>query len=113
MVITLISYSLKKGPHPEGLTRKPLDVRNFYNPHHDPKAKALTGLDQYVQDLLWADKRVRDYVDVLAYSLAESSVLGVRCTHGRHRSVAFVELLAKRLRAEGRTVTVIHRDIDK
>jgi UPF0042 nucleotide-binding protein len=38
--------------------------------------------------------------------------VAVGCTGGRHRSVAIVEALAERLRGDGLTVTVIHRDVD-
>jgi UPF0042 nucleotide-binding protein len=41
--------------------------------------------------------------------------LGVGCTGGRHRSVAVVEELAKRLREEGAGVGIFvrHRDVEK
>jgi RNase adapter protein RapZ len=39
--------------------------------------------------------------------------IGVGCTGGRHRSVAVAEALAATLRAEGREVSVAHRDVEK
>jgi len=36
----------------------------------------------------------------------------VGCTGGRHRSVAIVEALAGRLRGDGLSVAVTHRDVD-
>jgi UPF0042 nucleotide-binding protein len=36
----------------------------------------------------------------------------VGCTGGRHRSVVIVEALAERLRLDGLTVSVTHRDVD-
>jgi UPF0042 nucleotide-binding protein len=39
--------------------------------------------------------------------------VAVGCTGGRHRSVAIVEALAARLRADGLVVSVSHRDVDK
>ena len=40
-------------------------------------------------------------------------VIGIGCTGGRHRSVAIVEYLAQRLRAERYDARVEHRDIRK
>jgi len=41
-------------------------------------------------------------------------VLGVGCTGGRHRSVALVEELARRLRGEpAYVISVSHRDIER
>jgi UPF0042 nucleotide-binding protein len=39
--------------------------------------------------------------------------IGVGCTGGRHRSVAVAEALAAALRADGREVSVAHRDVEK
>ena len=38
--------------------------------------------------------------------------LGIGCSFGRHRSVAFVEILAERLMDVGHQVKIKHRDID-
>jgi len=37
--------------------------------------------------------------------------VAVGCTGGKHRSVALVEELAKRLREPGIAVTTVHRDL--
>jgi UPF0042 nucleotide-binding protein len=39
--------------------------------------------------------------------------VAVGCTGGRHRSVAIVNALARKLRASGREVNVNHRDVEK
>jgi UPF0042 nucleotide-binding protein len=39
--------------------------------------------------------------------------VAVGCTGGRHRSVAIVELLEKRLREAGWTPRLRHRDVDR
>lgn len=44
--------------------------------------------------------------------LTDGALVEVGCAAGRHRSVAFVEVIAAELIANGHTVTVEHRDID-
>ena len=39
--------------------------------------------------------------------------IGIGCTGGKHRSVAIAEAISERLRAGGRAVRTIHRDLGR
>ena len=84
----------------------------------------LTGKDEPVRDYVLNLQGAEDFVDayvaainpVLDGYLAEQKpyvTLAVGCTGGKHRSVAISEAIATRLRAEGRTVRTVHRDLGR
>ena len=62
-------------------------------------------------------KRILDLVEYSVPLYAEEGkselVIAVGCTGGKHRSVAFAEMIYKMLREKGYRVSVNHRDIDK
>lgn len=115
--ITIISYGCRWGTHPVELTWTPLDVRKFGNPHHNPKLRNLRGTDKPVQDELLAYEAFVALLNEMTRKIVKSEqsklIFGVYCTAGRHRSVAFAELLAENLRLHGISSTVLHRDKDK
>jgi len=97
------------------------DVRCLPNPHYDPKLQPLTGMDHAVIEFLKADPDVgrmlndiRSYLEnwLPCFKRDNRSYLTVAigCTGGRHRSVYFVELLAKHF-APGNRVLVRHREL--
>ena len=120
MMVSLVSFGFKYGI-PTG-TDLLFDVRFLPNPHFVPELRPLTGQDAGVLDYLDAQA---DYVelmerltDLLLYLLPRyrkenRSYLSVAvgCTGGRHRSVAIVESLGRRLREAGWDPKVRHRDI--
>jgi RNase adapter protein RapZ len=100
-----------------------LDVRFLPNPHWDENLRPFSGLDQSVKDFVLGQDLSSDFLDRIdglislilpAYMQEGRSyfTIGIGCTGGRHRSVAMVEEVAKRLSAAGYHPRVTHRDIN-
>lgn len=97
------------------------DLRHLANPHWVPELRKLTGLDMPVQEFLSADDTVNEmYADIeqfikkwlpiFAQGHRHFLTISLGCTGGQHRSVYFVDRLAKALRAEW-PVQVLHREM--
>ena len=101
-----------------------LDVRFLPNPFYVTELRVHTGEDQDVYDYVMscdeADGFFGRAVEMLEVTL-ESFVgvgklnlnVGVGCTGGRHRSVAFARRLAKHFDNRGHRSTAVHRDAGK
>jgi UPF0042 nucleotide-binding protein len=100
-----------------------LDVRFLPNPHWDENLRPYSGLDQSVRDFVLGQSLSDDFLERLdglmnlvlpAYVQEGRSYLtiGIGCTGGRHRSVAMVEEVARRLAGGGYHPRVTHRDIN-
>ena len=98
------------------------DMRFLRNPHWDAALRPGTGLDADVAAYVAADPayeaavgRIEDLLVLLLprYRAEGKSYVSVAigCTGGRHRSVHVAERIAGRLRAEGFSPTVNHRDL--
>jgi UPF0042 nucleotide-binding protein len=98
------------------------DMRFLRNPHWDDKLRPGTGLDPDVAAYVAADPAYDDAMkqieDLLLLLLpryrAEGKAyvtIAFGCTGGRHRSVHVTEQVAKRLRDDGFSPTVTHRDL--
>jgi UPF0042 nucleotide-binding protein len=97
------------------------DVRCLPNPFYDPNLRPLTGKHRAVLEFLEADPGVnRMYNDIQAFIanwlpcyVADNRsylTVAIGCTGGEHRSVYFVERLARDFRGE-RRVLVRHREL--
>jgi UPF0042 nucleotide-binding protein len=97
------------------------DVRCLPNPHYDPQLRPLTGKDDQVIEFLRADLNTqRMLADIGAFLTSwlpcfvsdnrSYLTVAIGCTGGRHRSVYFVEALARRFQAE-MPVIVRHREL--
>jgi UPF0042 nucleotide-binding protein len=100
-----------------------LDVRFLPNPHWDETLRPFSGLDQSVKEFVLGQDLSDEFLDRIdgliglilpAYMQEGRSyfTIGIGCTGGRHRSVAMVEEIAKRLTAVGYHPRVTHRDIN-
>lgn len=122
VAVTIISFGFKFGlPIDADLV---IDVRFVPNPFYVPELKELTGLDPEVAKFVLTNDISKEflsrYLRLLHFLLPHyqqegkrSLVLAVGCTGGRHRSVAIGERLAQRLRGDGYSVTVSHRDLQR
>jgi UPF0042 nucleotide-binding protein len=122
MQVSLTSFGFKYGiPSDTDLL---FDVRFLPNPHFVAELRPLTGRDEAV--LAYLD-RLPDFHELLGrlgdlllyllprYRQENRSYLSVAvgCTGGRHRSVAIVESLERRLREAGWAPRLRHRDIER
>ncbi|MGY6498674.1 MAG: RNase adapter RapZ [Microcella sp.] len=101
------------------------DVRFLPNPFWNPELRGSTGLDEPVRDYVLAQEGAEEFLEglvamlrpVLAGYARENkrhATFAIGCTGGKHRSVAMVEQLAARLRANPSiAVTVKHRDLGR
>jgi UPF0042 nucleotide-binding protein len=100
------------------------DVRFLPNPFYEPTLQPLTGEDDAVYEFVMSDPRADDYfgkvVELLTVPLESFVALGkltltvgIGCTGGRHRSVAFARRLAAHFERAGRQSQLVHRDAAK
>jgi UPF0042 nucleotide-binding protein len=124
MTVSLISFGFKHGTPLDVDTL--LDVRFLPNPHYDPELRPLTGHDAPVREAVLGSGDCQEFLEktsgLLSFLIpryaAEGKTyftIGVGCTGGRHRSVAIIEELAKRLRQKdtGIVLFIRHRDVEK
>ena len=124
LTLSITSFGFKHGTPLDVDTL--LDVRFLPNPHYDPNLRPLTGHDAPVRDAVLGSEDCKQFLekacDLLSFLIprydAEGKTyftLGVGCTGGRHRSVAIVEELARRLEKElaGVDLFVRHRDVER
>ena len=118
--VTVMSFGFKHGVPIDVDTV--FDVRFLPNPHWDEELRPMTGLDAPVAGYVMGHTAAVDFLDrvmdllllVLPAYVTEGRsylTIGVGCTGGRHRSVSVAEALAARLRAEGWSLRVSHRDL--
>lgn len=118
LVVTSFAYA-------RGLPRDAdlvFDMRFLQNPHWVPELKPGTGLDEAVAAHVAADPAYADALDRIAslltlliprYAGEGKAYLTVAfgCTGGRHRSVHIAEAMGERLRGDGFSPTIRHRDL--
>lgn len=101
-----------------------IDVRCLPNPFYVEELKTKTGIDKEVKDYIMSfeesrefEKRMLDFIDYTVPLYAKEGksqlVIAFGCTGGKHRSVAFAELMYKHLEQQGYYASSIHRDIYK
>jgi UPF0042 nucleotide-binding protein len=98
------------------------DVRVLPNPHYIRELRALSGRDDEVVDYLEAQPEVgvmlaqieaflRHWLPAFEDDQRSYLTVAIGCTGGQHRSVYFVETLARRFADHGATL-VRHRELD-
>ena len=120
MLINCVSFGFKNGlPTDADLV---FDLRCLPNPHYVPELRAMTGLEEPIQNFLNEHheviafrEKLFDMLDFLVpLYIAEGKsqlIVAIGCTGGKHRSVAFAEWLTQHMRDSGQRVNVLHRDI--
>lgn len=122
MQLSVMSFGFKHGLPPD--VDNVFDVRFLPNPHWVPELKELTGLDAPVRDYVLEASQAGEFVtridDLMSFLLPcyvtegkSYMSLAIGCTGGRHRSVVLAEELATRIREQGFSVAVFHRDISR
>ncbi len=118
--LTVMSFGFARGvPRNADLV---FDMRFLRNPHWDDALRPMTGIDEAVSSYIAADPAYAEALtrieDLLLLLLPRYQVEGKAyvtiafgCTGGRHRSVHVAERVAARLRGEGFSPTVAHRDL--
>ena len=120
LAVTFVSFGFKHGlPLEFNLV---FDVRFLPNPYFDPALTHLDGRDPDVARFVFGpdgSELVRQVESLLRFALPQFQKEGklyvtvcVGCTGGRHRSVAVVEELRKRLAGEW-DILVRHRDVER
>ncbi len=121
LAVTLVSFGFKHGLPVE--FNIVFDVRFLPNPHFEPSLAHLTGRDPEVTRFVCESAEGTELLDhvegLLKFALPQFQregklyvTIAIGCTGGRHRSVALVEELRRRLGAEW-DILVRHRDVDR
>jgi len=121
LAVTLLSFGFKHGLPAEADVV--LDVRFLPNPYFVEALSASTGEEAAVRDFVLGNPDAGEFLDktqsLLEFLLPRAEregkaylTVAVGCTGGRHRSVAVVQELAKRL-PERHPLTVRHRDLGR
>jgi len=120
--VNLLSFGYRYGiPHEADLL---LDVRFLTNPYFVSELKQRTGTEAPVQDFVLrapeAQEFLKRFLDLLLFLIPQyeregktSVTVAIGCTGGRHRSVTLVEEIGRRLKGQGQTVQILHRDVEK
>ena len=120
LAVTIVSFGFKYGlPLEFNLV---FDVRFLPNPYFEPTLTHLSGRDPEVAKFVLSPdglELVRQVEGLLRFQLPQFQKEGklyvticVGCTGGRHRSVAVVEELRRRIGAEW-DILVRHRDVER
>lgn len=121
--LTVVSFGFKYGLPPDA--DLVADARFLPNPFWVPDLRPLTGTDEAVSDYVLAQNGAREFLDAYATALEpvvagyqrenkRHATVAIGCTGGKHRSVALVRELAKRLeRMPGVAVAVKDRDLGR
>lgn len=120
--VALISFGFKNGmPVDADMV---FDVRFLPNPHWVPELRPHSGLTAEVSNYVLGVEAAQRYQEAMMNLLQlvapgyvqegkRQVTVAVGCTGGKHRSTAMSEELARRLRAAGIHVSVLHRDLGK
>ncbi len=99
------------------------DARCLPNPYWQPELRALTGMDDLVQEYLAGEDMVQDYLDDLSlfakkwinrFEANDRSyiTIAIGCTGGQHRSVYLVEALHEYLEKKSIKNMKQHRELN-
>ncbi|MGV9386091.1 RapZ C-terminal domain-containing protein [Nonomuraea sp. NPDC003707] len=99
-----------------------IDLRHhFKDPHISPELRYMTAHDEPVRTTVLATPGIAALLEATAHAVvaflsgpsAGPVSVADGCAGGRHRAPVFAQHLADRLRRDGLSVTLHHRDLDK
>ncbi|MFI9552085.1 RapZ C-terminal domain-containing protein [Nonomuraea endophytica] len=118
--VEIVSFGYLHGEPPAAhLT---IDLRHhFRDPHVSPELRYMTAHDEPVRATVLATPGIAALVEATAAAVAAFAagpsagpvIVADGCAGGRHRAPTFAMALADRLRRNGVTVAVSHRDLAK
>lgn len=118
--INIVSFGYGHAPAPEAhLT---IDLRqHFRDPHTTPDFRHLTANDEPVRTAVLNTPGITDLIHGIAAAVnafanapdTRPITIAAGCTGGRHRAPTFARTLLHRLHADGHSLTIHHRDLDK
>lgn len=90
-----------------------IDASRLPNPYDVPKLRPRDGTNHLVKE--WLLPQIQNELDrwEKEITLGEFTAVTMLCNAGRHRSVAVAEELAGRLKTQGYSVTVRHRELER
>ena len=121
--LTLLSFGFKHGTPTD--SDFVADMRFLPNPFWIEELRGFTGKDEQVSEYVLSREGAGEFLDAFERALRpvlagyqrenkSHSTVALGCTGGKHRSVAMVEELARRLRdVDGLAVNVRHRDVGR
>lgn len=120
--LTVMSFGFKYGLPLDA--DNVVDVRFLPNPYWVSELRHLTGKDSPVANFVlnkaggqgFVERYTALLTDILqgyTRELKPFVTIGIGCTGGKHRSVAIAEAISERLRAGGKAVRTIHRDLGR
>ncbi len=120
--LNIISFGFKEGI--PSIADYLIDVRYLPNPFYFPEMYQLTGLDEKVINFLEqfpeTNETINKLVDFAKFIQDKYSESGrfeayfcIGCTGGQHRSVYVAQKLYDLLKADGREVSITHRDLER
>ena len=120
MAITILSFGFKYGiPVDSDLV---FDVRFIPNPFYIPELKPFSGNDEPVKNYVMEQTETQTFLqkanDMFEFLIPNYQkegkrqlIISIRCTGGRHRSVAIANSIYETLHSNNHDVYVEHRDI--
>jgi len=121
LIVTVMSFGYKYGvPNDSDLV---FDVRFLPNPFYLQEMRELTGNDACVRDYVLGFPAASEFLEKLSdmfefllphYRIEGKNrlVLSIGCTGGKHRSVTLANEICKRLKKNGHSVSLSHRNVN-
>ncbi|MDO6354976.1 RNase adapter RapZ [Caloramator sp. CAR-1] len=122
LVISVQSFGFKYGiPIDADIV---FDVRFLPNPYYIEELKRFSGLEENIREYVLSSAEAKEFLEkvtdlfefLIPNYIKEGKsrlVIAIGCTGGRHRSVVLASEVYKRLKDNGHTVLINHRDISK
>ncbi|HOP24962.1 MAG TPA: RNase adapter RapZ [Defluviitoga sp.] len=120
--LNIMSFGFKEGI--PSIADYLIDVRYLPNPFYFPEMYQLTGLDEKViyfleqfPETIETINKLVDFAKFIQDKYSESgrfeAYFCIGCTGGQHRSVYVAQKLYDILKADGREVSITHRDLER